>query len=221
MPMKTQRSTIIPLILGLTLIFMISCGGSSGNSDYTITQSSSVVEGDVATFIAGTSIYNQQPPDGMLAGILKTIYDRVFTPAYAQLEGVIVEIVELGLLATTASDGEFRFTDVPAGDYTLAFSYNGDTETMPINVPPNSIITIEDIIIKDGSISVADIEIEAIDEDDDSMDDVSEDDESIDDDSEDDDGSDDDSSDDESSDDDSSDDESSDDESSDDESKDE
>ncbi len=182
--MKTRQSLYIAIIIGLTLSLIMGCGGSSGSSDSANFQAGSIVEGDVATFIAGDIIFKQQRNDGLIARILKTINDKMITPAHAQLDGVRVEIVELGLVATTNPDGVFRFTDVPAGEYTLAFTYNGSTETMPIDVPPNAIVTIDDIIIENGSISVGDIEIEAIDDDDDND---SEDDESVDDESEDDD----------------------------------
>lgn len=49
------------------------------------------------------------------------------------LQGAIVRIVETGQTATTDRQGEFRFANVPAGDYTLEVSYLGaDQQTRQV-----------------------------------------------------------------------------------------
>lgn len=50
------------------------------------------------------------------------------TAGDAALEGAIVRVVETGATAATASDGSYRFADLPAGTYTLSVSYVGADE---------------------------------------------------------------------------------------------
>ena len=53
----------------------------------------------------------------------------------APLQGAIVTIEELGRSASSDRFGEYRFTSIPAGDYTLSISYVGaDTVTDSVNV---------------------------------------------------------------------------------------
>lgn len=52
------------------------------------------------------------------------------------LEGAIVRIAETGASAATNRAGEYRFANIPAGQYTLVITYVGaDSETVNVSVP--------------------------------------------------------------------------------------
>ena len=56
------------------------------------------------------------------------------------LQSAEIRIVELGRTAQAGSDGHFRFTDVPAGTYTLRFTYTGaEEETRSVTVEDNGV----------------------------------------------------------------------------------
>lgn len=62
-----------------------------------------------------------------LAGeIVGTVLDRSGTSA---LQGAQVELVELGRTEQVGDDGSYRFSDVPAGTYTLRTAYAGAADT--------------------------------------------------------------------------------------------
>lgn len=57
------------------------------------------------------------------------------------LQSAEIRIVELGRTAQAGSDGHFRFTDVPAGTYTLRFTYTGaEEETRSVTVEDNGLV---------------------------------------------------------------------------------
>ena len=54
----------------------------------------------------------------------------------APLQGAIVTIEELGRTAASDRYGDYRFTNIPAGDYTVTVSYIGaDPVSQTISVP--------------------------------------------------------------------------------------
>jgi TonB-dependent receptor len=58
------------------------------------------------------------------------------------LEGAHVEIPKLGLITTADHTGQFRLSNVPAGDYELQASYTGlDTERKTVHVDANGSVT--------------------------------------------------------------------------------
>jgi TonB-dependent receptor len=71
--------------------------------------------------------------------IVGTAIDSSATRA---LNGVEVELVELGRTESTSSDGSFRFSGVPAGTYTLIARYSGALpETQTVTVPATGEVT--------------------------------------------------------------------------------
>ncbi|HEY6268830.1 MAG TPA: TonB-dependent receptor [Candidatus Acidoferrum sp.] len=54
-----------------------------------------------------------------------TITGTVKDSANSALQGALVELLPLGVKAVTDDHGQFRMTDVPAGEYTLSVSYVG------------------------------------------------------------------------------------------------
>ena len=68
----------------------------------------------------------------------------------ASLNGAIVRIDETGATAATDRSGEFRFTGVPAGDFTLTVSYLGaDPVSVLVTVPSSSATVRQDIPLGD------------------------------------------------------------------------
>src|SRR5688572_30253619 len=59
------------------------------------------------------------------------------------LPGAVVTIVENGRTATSDSSGQFRFSQVPAGNYTLSVSYVGyEPKTERVTVPATGAVPV-------------------------------------------------------------------------------
>lgn len=204
-----QRFTSLLIVMLVSLTLVVGCGGSgsSATGGGGLAGSSSI-SGNVNS---GISFYQQEADNG---GVLAAITNTVVSPALASgVAGVEVELLLNGAVVDsqiTDGSGNFLFTDLPSGSYSLRLMMDGQNvgESPPISLNPNTKTKLE--LNLDGS--VTNMKVEADENqiagkiDDDGMsDDMLSDDNSSDDDSSDDDSEDDDSSDD-SSDDDSSDD---------------
>lgn len=72
-------------------------------------------------------------PQAIAGELVGTVTDATITRS---LPGAEIELVELGRRTTVAQDGTYRFTDVPAGTFTLRARYAGAPDkTVTIDVP--------------------------------------------------------------------------------------
>ena len=66
------------------------------------------------------------------------------------LEGAVVRIAETGESASTDRAGQYRFANVPAGNYTLVVTYVGaDSETVSVSVPRDDALVNQNIALGD------------------------------------------------------------------------
>jgi TonB-dependent receptor len=72
------------------------------------------------------------------------IVGRVLDTTDAGVPGARLELAPLGLKGVTDADGAFRLTDVPAGKYTLTFSYVGfSPQTSPVELTAGQTLTLD------------------------------------------------------------------------------
>lgn len=201
--LQAQKALLAALFTALTLVLAACGGGSSaggggGGSGSTI---AGVVDDGLA------SIWSPKQDETLIVAVSELFISSAHAGG---MPGVVVELLDSsgGVISaqTTDDSGEFRFSGLSSGTYSVRLSQNGDVigQSPNIDVSPGTTTNIE--IAANGTIlevEVSDDGIEGEIEDDDSSDDGSSDDDSVDDDSSDDDSLDDDSSDDDSSDDDS------------------
>ncbi len=92
------------------------------------------------------------PATAFASDVVGTVTDASNTRA---LQGTEVRIVELGRVAEAGRDGSFRFTDIPAGTYTLEARYIGaEPATQTVVVPETGSVTANVVLGTDGSILV-------------------------------------------------------------------
>lgn len=66
------------------------------------------------------------------------------------LEGAVVRIAETGVSTSTDRAGQYRFSNVPAGDYTLVITYVGaPSETVSVSVPGEDAVVRQNIALGD------------------------------------------------------------------------
>ncbi|WP_077148476.1 TonB-dependent receptor [Sphingopyxis sp. KK2] len=92
------------------------------------------------------------PGTAFASDIVGTVTDATDTRA---LQGTEVRLVELGRVAEAGRDGSYRFTDVPAGTYTLEARYIGATPvTQSVTVTDSGNVVANLSVGTDGSILV-------------------------------------------------------------------
>jgi TonB-dependent receptor len=92
------------------------------------------------------------PGAAIASDLVGTVSDATDTRA---LQSAQVRLVELGRTAEADRDGSFRFSDVPAGTYTLEARYVGAAPvTRTVEVPASGTVTANLVLGTDGSILV-------------------------------------------------------------------
>ncbi len=74
------------------------------------------------------------------------IFGQVVVEGGGAVDGVTVELVELGQLRTTDASGTFLFANVPQGDYTLRFSFAGESLTSPVSVVAEATAVVQQLV---------------------------------------------------------------------------
>lgn len=168
---KRFAAMLVSVLALVGLHAVTGCEGGGGSDG------SSTIQGNVSRYTGGVATYMPGEHTDRLSTFLSSLGDLFSTPAYAAgLEGVTVTVEGTSLSAVTDGNGHFVISGVPAGDYTLVISYDGQTATYAVNVPSdNATITLGDIEVEHGVVSVANVEIEIEAEDDDSADDSNDD----------------------------------------------
>lgn len=105
----------------------------------------STVQGNVVFFSAGGVTFRPTMSAPGAKGFLYALAEAMVPSAQAAVEGVTVRMVGTGLETTTASDGTFVMSGVPAGIHPMQFSYAGSTSMMEVDVPADATVTMTDI----------------------------------------------------------------------------
>jgi hypothetical protein len=159
---NTQRKRLGWLSMVLAVMGMLALYGSSGCESGGGSDGSSTIQGNVNRYAGGLAIYMPDHSSSTVLDWVAAIGDLLTTPAYAAgLEGVTVTVDGTSLSAVTDANGNFVITGVPAGTYTLTLTFDGQTASYSVNVPSdNSTVTLSDIEVEHGVVSVANVQIE-------------------------------------------------------------
>lgn len=120
---------------------------------------SSSIEGNVVSFTTAHMEYTPAGKEHLPSSIIDGISELLVPSAYAAgASGVSVSVQGTGLSTTTADNGYFIITGVPAGNHKLIFEFGGQTATFEITVGSNETIELSGIQIdSDGNVGVSDI----------------------------------------------------------------
>ena len=162
-----------------TMAFFAGCGGGGGGGG---PSGNSTIMGTVKSYKTVASVYLPSERVNGLAKVVGTIADLFVPQAQAAVAGVTVKIKGTDLSGTTASDGLFVISGVPAGTRTVVFEFNGDSVEIEVEVEKGSTVHLDGVKCDGGSSSSDDdgeVEIEHVhsedhdadDDDDDSDDD--------------------------------------------------
>lgn len=92
------------------------------------------------------------PAPALAGDVTGSVTDATDTRA---LQGAQLRIVELGRVAEADRDGSFRFSNIPAGTYTIEATYVGaETRTITVEVPESGNAMAKIVLGTDGSILV-------------------------------------------------------------------
>lgn len=141
----------VAIVMGVLPLFT-GCGPGDSGSGPTGT---STVQGNVSSFTTGTALFLPTQEARGLERFLAGLSDLLVPSAHAAgLGGVGVRIMDTDLQTTTADDGSFVMSGVPAGDHQMQFSFNGVNAYMNINVPENSTVSLHNVSCR-GTVAAA------------------------------------------------------------------
>lgn len=136
-------------------VALVGCGGGGGDGP----SGNSTIVGNVNSVVGAGVFYQPSEPRG-LAGLLAGLRDALVGKAWAAVAGVSIRVAGTDLEATTADDGSFIISGVPAGEQTLIFSYGGTTASLAISVPDNATVRLSDVDVFNGSVDVNNVQVE-------------------------------------------------------------
>jgi len=122
--MNQQRLLRAAISLTLFTLLLSACSALQPQPTLAPTPTPDMSPGQVTGTLLDT---NQQPVRGVRLGLLRTVRSGgdaqgevkggMEVKHYVTLDGVFVQVVDIGVAATTDSSGEFSFQDVPPGEY--------------------------------------------------------------------------------------------------------
>jgi hypothetical protein len=147
---KTVRLIGISAVLAGSLFLLNACtGGGSGGGP----AGNSTVTGRVDTFQVAGVRFNPAPPgESTFLRLAGVVGQFVVPDALAAVEGLTVELVGTGLSTTTANDGLFIMSGVPAGDQILRFNMSGSSMDLALSVPANATVNLSTVRIDRGGV---------------------------------------------------------------------
>ena len=148
-----KAACLLAVLLAVPLMGCDSGGGGDGASG------SSTIQGNVDSVAGGSAVYRPERQEGWRA-MFSQLTDLLLPRAWAAVEGVTIRVAGTELVATTADDGSFIISGVPAGNQTLIFSYGSTTSSLDVNVPANATIKLRDLDVASGSVDVGSVEVE-------------------------------------------------------------
>lgn len=143
------------LLVGLLAIGLISCDDDDDAAVLDV--GNSTIQGTVQSFTADGVTVSFMAPE-KTRGIAQGVADVLVPPALAAVEGVTVTVQGTTLSTTTAANGTFVISGVPAGSYVLVFSYQGTEITYAVDVPDNTRVELNGVaLVDDGTITVVQV----------------------------------------------------------------
>lgn len=174
MQSRPLRYTIVGLV---SLLAAVMAGyGGCGDSDDDGVDGTSAIRGIISSFETADASFApvMEERETLLARVASGISEALVPSAHAagNREGILVYLDgPVSRSTTTAADGSFSFSQLPAGTYTLRFEYNGEEVTYrgksgqvpEITLGQNEIIELVDIRISGGKVNIGNIHVIPID----------------------------------------------------------
>jgi hypothetical protein len=159
---------LVGLLVSLTAV-IVGCNGSGSNDDDGV-QGSSTIRGNISAFETAdaTFVPGREENGSFLARVTSWISEALVPCAYAagNREGIIVYLDgPVSRTTTTAADGSFAFTQLPAGTYGLQFEYEGEQvryrgrsgQVATITLGNNETVELVNLRISGGKVNIGNI----------------------------------------------------------------
>ncbi len=185
MKRKPTPYVLIGLLFLLTTV-MAGCDGpgADGNDGGEGTSAlegngggTSAIRGNIAAFKTADASFVpvKKEKESLLARVASWISEALVPSAYAagNREGIIVTLDgPVSRSTTTAADGTFSFSQLPAGTYTLQFEYDGEQvryrgrsgQVPTITLGENEIVELVNLRISGGKVNIGNIRVIPLDD---------------------------------------------------------
>lgn len=169
-----KRSLIPDALVGLLVLLttvIAGCDGSGASDDNGV-QGTSTIRGNISAFETAhaTFVPVEKENEGLFARVASWISEALVPSAYAagNREGIIVYLDgPVSRSTTTAADGSFAFTQLPAGAYTLQFEYEGEQvryrgrsgQVPTITLGDNETVELVNLRISGGKVNIGNVRV--------------------------------------------------------------
>jgi hypothetical protein len=148
LPFIRSAAFVCAAVSAAILVLFTSC--ESGGDD-SVAAGSSTIDGYVTSFTTAGAVFLPATPPSGFQRLLEGLSDLIVPSAQAGMGGVGVRVMGTQLQTTTADDGYFIMSGVPAGHHTMAFTFNGAEAMMEVDVSENSTLTLHEVRCVPGS----------------------------------------------------------------------
>ena len=171
-----RRKPIPYALLGLLFLLaavVAGCGGSGGDgNDGDGVRGTSAIRGNISSFETADASFApaMKEKETLLARVASAVSGILVPSAYAagNRAGIVVYLDgPVSRSTTTAADGSFSFSQLPAGTYALRFEYNGEEVTYrgksgqvpEITLGENEIVELVNLRISGGKVNVGNVRV--------------------------------------------------------------
>lgn len=133
-------------------VALISCGGggsSSGGGAGLSTVQSNVV--------AVTASLDLPGAPGTPGKMLATLFDWMSGSVEAQSGVGGIQVTVGGRSGVTDGAGNVVITNVPPGDQVMSFQIGNSVANLPVSIPPNAVVLVQNVVINGGNASASNI----------------------------------------------------------------